>query len=374
MCIDHTSIPVEAPLEARNRETYTSFGEDGVTASANAYGHLLQITRYFGNEPSGFFCVDLPDTSMPNCISFRKEDLEQLLQTSDDGMRLRFGESGNNEDWEAVGMPKRNFIRDRWPLFTTVTPRFNLDIWYHVSNGTVYQVYTFNLKEESRTPLTVPILVIDANLLLRNLNFVENDDENNHKTDDTTNYIYHISNDGYSIIAMHKVPQTGQTGQDAVALFISLFINERPQTLEITGDPADKTNRGHCEVALDQQALDDVTGQKKLEITLAYRLDLVTSATAKDDPCPISHKDLITAREAIQKPFRVLSFTKDKHLNFILRRNLEHILSVCCIPVTEPVGDDSSNTQGALSYTEGPLIALTCGDISGHRIVTSASL
>jgi hypothetical protein len=52
-----------------------------------------------------------------------------------------------------------------------------------------------------------------------------------------------------------------------------------------------------------------------------------------------------------------LTFAKDQpHLEFMIRRNLEHILSVCSIPIPD---------KG---------IALTCGDMSGHRLVTSATL
>jgi hypothetical protein len=49
-----------------------------------------------------------------------------------------------------------------------------------------------------------------------------------------------------------------------------------------------------------------------------------------------------------------------KLIKFLVRRNLWYIISVCSIP-THSKGDD-------------PSFALTCGDISGHRICTTASL
>lgn len=64
----------------------------------------------------------------------------------------------------------------------------------------------------------------------------------------------------------------------------------------------------------------------------------------------------------VENPFEVLSLTADPHLNFVFRRNLEHILSVCSIPI-----DESSN-DGIYP------IALTCGDLAGHRVATAASL
>lgn len=49
-------------------------------------------------------------------------------------------------------------------------------------------------------------------------------------------------------------------------------------------------------------------------------------------------------------------------IEYLAWRHLEHILSVCAIPLS------------TLDSKETPLVALTCGDMSGHRICTSASL
>lgn len=54
------------------------------------------------------------------------------------------------------------------------------------------------------------------------------------------------------------------------------------------------------------------------------------------------------------------------HLRYVTWRNLEHILSVCAIPV---------GTSINYKYDDGiPPIALTCGDMSLHRVCNSASL
>lgn len=76
------------------------------------------------------------------------------------------------------------------------------------------------------------------------------------------------------------------------------------------------------------------------------------------------HNFFWSAREALEKlrafsedtAFSRIPFSRDRHLDFIFRRNLEHILSVCSIPI----GDGK--------------IAITCGDISGHRVGPRASL
>lgn len=58
------------------------------------------------------------------------------------------------------------------------------------------------------------------------------------------------------------------------------------------------------------------------------------------------------------------------HIEYMAWRHLEHVLSVCAVPLLPcnllndagPVGDGEE------------IVALTCGDMSGHRICTSASL
>lgn len=64
------------------------------------------------------------------------------------------------------------------------------------------------------------------------------------------------------------------------------------------------------------------------------------------------------------------------HLAFAARRNLEHILSVCAIQTTlkAPNDDVARSLPRALRDSRFKAVALTCGDMSGHRICWSASL
>lgn len=66
------------------------------------------------------------------------------------------------------------------------------------------------------------------------------------------------------------------------------------------------------------------------------------------------------------------------HLEFALRRNLEHILSVCSVQTTlqtqhKAAARATSNTLDNETVNTVS-VALTCGDMSGHRICWSASL
>lgn len=60
------------------------------------------------------------------------------------------------------------------------------------------------------------------------------------------------------------------------------------------------------------------------------------------------------------------------HIEFAVRRNLEHILSVCAIPVRVPGERHEGSIWDKLRDVRP--IALTCGDMAGHRISTASSL
>ena len=65
--------------------------------------------------------------------------------------------------------------------------------------------------------------------------------------------------------------------------------------------------------------------------------------------------------------FRRICFSPIKNRDYAFRRNLEHILSVSSIPIAV---EQNKNTPSPRE----PAIAITCGDISGHRIGPRASL
>lgn len=83
--------------------------------------------------------------------------------------------------------------------------------------------------------------------------------------------------------------------------------------------------------------------------------------------------DITTAQREMERVFcrqndlRKIYFSQDGRLDFAFRRNIEHILSVCSIPI--PV--DHKSVPNSI---KGPAIAITCGDIAGHRMGPRASL
>lgn len=61
-----------------------------------------------------------------------------------------------------------------------------------------------------------------------------------------------------------------------------------------------------------------------------------------------------------------------KSIEYIAWRHLWHILSVCAVPVPCPL--PTKPERGGSVAGDSPMVALTCGDLSGHRVCTSASL
>jgi hypothetical protein len=77
------------------------------------------------------------------------------------------------------------------------------------------------------------------------------------------------------------------------------------------------------------------------------------------------------ALRLVKSPSGVPSASTADHLEYLLHRNLEHILSVCAVPTTgfQRPGDDSDPRKNLVTP-----IVLTCGDMSFHRVNTAASL
>lgn len=318
----------------------------------------MQITQYFGpkSEPSGFYCVDLDDTPQPYFVESRMEILQDCSVNPFEGMRIQIEDEGSDSPWEASEeIPRTEFVHDRWPLFSTETSAFNLSIQYLVSTKTVYQIYTFTLNETSESPLQLPKLAISTDLLIRDLNFLQYSYHDKHFSDKDI-YVNCVPDGGHCLIRMHKTLHTEANRPDVVALFISPFIDDRPQNIQFIEEIHSYG------LILDDEAIYGLKNNNRLEITLAYTLKLIPSSDVERSSSPTSSKELLTAKERLVKdPFKIMTFIEDGHLNFTIRRNLEHILSVCSIPIE---ATDSGFAP----------VALTCGDVSGHRVATAASL
>lgn len=268
-------------------------------------------------------------------------------------MRLEFDTSEAYGDWKIDNTtPTLKFIHHRWPLFITETSAFDLRIKYFVSKKTIYQEYSFKLKERCKIEY-LPKLSINANLLIRNLNYVEPNKENDH-TDE--HYSYYEAPDNSFIIRKYKPLEKGSIERKTVGLVIRPFVNDRPYNIQKIEDP------NSYQITPGVHELQRLQNDGKMVVTIAYTLVLMESDAAATQSSSQAEADLLKAKSKLDTKFGILPFTKEKNLNFILERNLEHILSVCSIPIRDP------------SEADIVPIALTCGDVSNHRVVAASSL
>lgn len=124
------------------QESYSSLGEKGTTASVNAYGSILQISRYLGVGTSGIYCAD-------PCINepwYLRERMQQLLELSTDPD----GGFGLCLDPDLVSSkPRLQFLHNRWPRYTHNIGDLSVSIQYYANRGTIIQQYLFNRTQTS---------------------------------------------------------------------------------------------------------------------------------------------------------------------------------------------------------------------------------
>ncbi|OAL43441.1 hypothetical protein IQ07DRAFT_292340 [Pyrenochaeta sp. DS3sAY3a] len=104
--------PRSADKTVESSPSYASFGDNGTTVSVNTYGHIMQISRYFGYGSSGFFCADLCSHWAPYYVQRRMDQILEASKLPNKGFRIDF------VDWtDDLSEPSMGFMYDRWPRF-----------------------------------------------------------------------------------------------------------------------------------------------------------------------------------------------------------------------------------------------------------------
>ncbi|OJD33747.1 mg2+ transporter zinc transport protein [Diplodia corticola] len=416
-----TSIPESFPEKARNRRSYVSFGSEGTTASVNASGHIMQISRYLGYGRSGFFSADQKGTRKPFYVDTRKQHLMELAKDPFAGFRLDLLQAFEGLVDYKQCKPSVKFIHDRWPWFNIRDSRGRKDnphpeeqghrsekqreekdnpypeeqgvqesnkqrkekniayattfsVQYFCHNGTIFQRHLVEFDKTEFPSPDLSRLRLDAAACIRNLDFVHDTDFN-----DDDESPYRSGPNHRSLIVVHKMNRnmandmgidndvySKGSGPKAAALIITPFTEGRAQKVTQLGE-ADSS----WYIELDKKAEDAIKESGKLDITLAYRLQLIEEDQKWENSTVPGHR-MTSMGEAILSEsslFRKIIFSRNEHLDFVIRRNLEHTLSVCSVPILQ---------SPVLGHTDEDLdnlaVALTCGDISGHRVSTRASV
>lgn len=431
-----------------------------MTASVNAYGNLIQITRYLAAGRSGFFSVDHKDVWEPYLTVQRPHNLLHFMRGPDEGIGLL-------SDIAPKQVPSLEFVYDRWPRFTHETDGLRVSLQHFIRENTVIQQYSLQRVPGEPSFRCPKFSCATRDLLIRDLEWLDPSYDFNEDGPTSPGYKRVPGIHQRSLILTHSLQPNEDYGStsggsktasafegssvkdtnsiksptrsssdpgtprdpwkpEAVGLVMALFINgsavrtdgDAWNLMDCSGDvaPDDEANEAQN---LIQKSLRE---SGKVEVTMAYRLQLLKETgnhwMSSTIPASLTDVDKALAARALRK----VQFSSHPKLDFTLRRNLEHILSVCAITTSdvpiwdyqdgfESAGDELGAEQtnvycakdvdeteerqrgdGRNEVKEGipdvrnlhvndeetskcdRVIAITCGDLSGHHIVTSASL
>lgn len=384
----------------RRQHTYASFGDSGTTATVNGYGTIMRLSKYLGGENncSKMCGLEFPEGRSPFQVTWRAETFYDLLPSPCRGYGLQIV----GIDKMQPGALKLEFLNDRWPQITYLVKGFRVRVRLFCKNGTVIQQFTVTNTLPSPTKLQF-ILAVD--FLMHNLNYMH--------WEDSIDRNYELGPHGHGVVVLGRrteeengdgTKEKNKDGTDEqVGVIVGLFRNGESEQLE-------KPEKLLVSDIKDRTAVTKEYSFKKaetLELTAAFRLqDLKRSSGWKDFIVPISDVDV---SKIIQKPVpNRWPFPHDDVLSWHLRRNLEHILSVCSIPIKRdvserrpfcdkithnaPIEQDKDHLPSQIILTrqdfdadpgysvslederEVTPIALTCGDFGDHRVSVSGSL
>lgn len=426
-------------VDAPNQETHASFGDDGVTATVNACGDLMQFSRYLEAGSSGIFCADHMNTNEPYSVQERAED---LLLLSRDKSRQRF-----TYGLRILGISMNNcrhlgYVHDRWPRYEVEDKNLRLTIQWMVHEKTVLQECIITNTGETDKDVTMEF---GKGLHIRDMDYLDpvvkfNDDWDGHvpvhgpnnygwilahplkpkgtteekrPTKDSspmqlmrltsrkpTNATIDSYKDMWGTSGNVKSPRVdNDENQDTIAVAISVFVDGSAIRFE---SPNQKPSEMLVKTIRRGTSIEVVSAYKMVRLTgsKASWDDIMIPADVADvskhlhsaskrftafSPCSYEpsgedhgQKEGDRSRQRMRNwtalvpggPPRGLLEIKDQsvnqslnHIDFVARRKLEHILSVCAIPLRDP--EDEKDIVP---------VALTCGDTSGHRVSSPASL
>lgn len=369
--------------EPPNPRTLASLGDNGVTASINAAGELIQFSAYLGVGTSGMFAASYAELAEPYWMQNRADE---LFQYGRDFARPSFGLKLPHR-WEDVVF--EGYHCDRWPVYTCADERLAVRSTWMVHEGTVLQRMHIDSFMDEDLQLPLDLLV---NMEINELEHVNPGHKFNEKGKD----FERNGPNGCGWIVTNKLETENDGGVD-IAVLLSIFIDGRP----VMPNPLPEPGYG-------AQIMIKVPAEGRgPEIVVAYRM-ITLPETTEDASSSLRWQKLVIPGEAAnfdkhleeaeklyryidpseldsrkpqeedgkedgeeevpvtQPTIELTGFPTDgksyvQYIDHITRRNLEHILSVCVVPIPNSSDPDAE------------LIALTCGDLSGHRVTSSAS-
>lgn len=366
----------QAAEDGKRRKSFFSFGDEGVTATVSAKGRLLRISRHFPGERTGF-CVDDPETLEPWFVISRLRDILHRAEGLGEGARG----IGPSID----GICTETIVNDRWPTFDIeLNDERKLKLQYVAYGGTIYQKFDFidyNPTQDNdrlADDYSVPQILVNPDLLIRDLDFVNSSNSFNEADADDVSYKSHhrdnclirehMNDNKKGVLSIHVLDE-----HDSFH-FVKPDLSRNSGESHKPDDPGESDESAnvlgevtHFMVQKRPMATwntsDESSGNESLSLVLAYTLEYVAGDKTSFVSRPPWEQVSQTMTQLLQ-PYEKHSLTNHSNpsLDFFLGRNLEYILSVCSIPVSDT------------SKKEVPCFALTCGDVDGHRVAAAASL
>lgn len=353
-----------------SERTYLSFGDQGTTATVTEWGQNMQISQYLDHGPSSIYAIDHEDTSEPFLMQRRAQDLQNMIENSQGfGPDVLVDRSGN--EWSI----STSWLRNRWPRIVVQDE----GIWevvsqWYVRNGVVIQSNV--CQNHSNDPLSLE-WPTNLHIRIRQLDFA-NDSNSFNRGEEL--FAEGVGPGGYGFVRIQRLPKV-DTGSEqhsqpnAVAAVVGLFVDGRAVTIEDY-----ETKFKYVDVPA-KGTLRLAVGYKLVPLIFQDGKENWKSLVLKPGDVDIDQFLLDTAPKD-----DVLSDQLLSNKEFYVRRYVEHILSVCMIPILE-VSEEAVHASVDLAVDRlgvqntktndkpgARLVALTCGDMYGHRICVSASL
>lgn len=371
---DPSDLIYEAAEDGKRRKSFFSFGDEGVTATVGVNGRLLRISRHFPGERVGL-CVDHPEMSEPWFVITR---LRQILRWTEESGDEGIGPSIDGTCTETI-------VNHRWPTFDIqLNDQRNVKLQYVAYGGTIYQKFEFissnATKDNDRLAddYSVPQILVNPDLLIRDLDFVNSRNRFNEADADDVSYKSHhrdnclirehMNDNKKGVLSIHVLDEHDSFHFVKPDLSRKSVESHQPDEPGEADEPANVLGEvTHFMVQRKPMATwntsDENSKSESLSLVLAYTLEYVAGDKTSFVSRPSWERVSQTMSQLLQ-PFEKHSLTNHSNptLDFFLGRNLEYILSVCSIPISDT------------SKKEVPYFALTSGDVDGHRVAAAASL
>lgn len=396
------------PAPAKSQGTHhASFGDNGTTASVSRYGDMMQVTQCLEKGHSGLFSMDHTETRHPSLVSQRARDIDHLSETA----RGNYSYGLFMTDWPTTDPSSIKWLNWRWPRYEWKTGNLTTIFQYYVHEGVVlHQLLFHNASDKAIDLKHDPSL--SGEMRVRDLDYLYCNDQDEQRTQVAGSpQQEHTGPRGYGRVQCHpncqvvavidvfidgrrkEIPEgrdletleplgVGCTREIVIAYRLSLIPYQPAVTWQDFMIPAAKANVGKLlrdEIekmgsrCLDPELLDLPLVGRTIQNTLVADARDYGSKRAED----AVQTDAVQT-DAVQTDSREhdggsgqRGFEKtgiqQRVVRYLTARHLEHILSVCAVPVP------CSHNEPTHPSPHPVPVALTCGDMSGHRICTSAT-